>query len=266
MAWRKFNPPPDDTPDLEPRTWTSKQDGRTFTGALMTTDAASAVIRRTSDNVIFNVPLANLTETDQAYVRTQLTRAAKSNRPLGAELHTLSRKLEIKGNLVRVAITAADGGFRMDRTDPMYWLLLTPGLQADASTAIWVRVDEKTFRASSENSLISREHHLPHCIDQSGAFIESMPWPRPQFTIREARYGANVTSPSYSTRTGSATAGNLDVTHRLMSLISQGNIPLEVSPEHFGCGNGELAVLWKTPAGEIRQVLRAGSILTWPVR
>ena len=215
--------------------------------------------------MLFKVELKALSDSDQTFTHEQITRAKKLGLQLESSIHVVSRKLEIKGSLEKIASSPSEGGYRMSRIDPMYWLLLSPPLNEGEPSARWIRIDEKAFRLTVENTLVSNEN-LTRFLDGKGGFSESLPWPRPGFTIIEARYGVNQKSPSFGTAVlENPNAGADNVTHLIMRFVSEGKLPLEICPTVMLPHQGnELSVLWRTPSGEVRQSLRDGSLLTWP--
>lgn len=232
VLWKKYRPAPQPAAtsavvkteahklDLSSRTWTN-HDGRTFEGSLVSVKNGQVVIRRTGDSAYFQLPAVTLSPDNQAFLRTQ-SKIAEENGGGFAEqapgVYTLSRKLDIKGYLVRLPDSASVGGWRNDRVNPMYWLLLSTRLHGTDSGSLWVRVDEKTFRAHDEGSLIT-EANLLNFSDGKGSFSESLPWSRPHLTILEAHYGLN--------------AKGINVTQKLMRLVAQGSLPLEINPGIF---------------------------------
>ncbi|HSI07917.1 MAG: SHD1 domain-containing protein [Rariglobus sp.] len=243
-------------PDLAVRTWTN-QSGRTFDGSLVSVKDGQAIIRRKADAVYFQVPVTALSTDDQSFVGRQVE-FEKANGPKFVNsipgLYTLSRKLDIKGYLSRIPSTSIVGGWRTDRVDPMFWFLLSTEIHGDDSGSLWVRVDEKTYRAHEESSLITKEN-LINFSDGKDGFSNSLPWSRPQLTLIEAQYGPN--------------AQGINVTHKLLRIASSGRLPVEIQPELFDLlphapAAWELTVAWRTPTGEIRRTLRDGSVITWP--
>lgn len=271
VLWKKYRPAPQPAPatppvavaqpeapklDLSTRTWIN-HDGRAFEGSLVSTKNGQVIIRRTSDSAYFQIPVVHLSPENQAFLQTQAKIAEDRGGGFVEKLpgvYTLSRKLDIKGYLSRVVDTAAVGGWRHDRVNPMYWFLLSTKLHGTDSGTLWVRVDEKTFRAHDEGSLIT-ETNLINFSDGKGNFSESLPWSRPHLTISEAQYG-----PS---------ARGINVTQKLMRLAAQGGLPIEINPAMFNLEPHapeawELTIAWRTADGEMRRTLRDGSILTWP--
>lgn len=266
VLWKKYRSAPAPTTsavvktetrklDLAPRTWTN-HDGRTFEGSLVSVKNSQVIIRRTTDSVYFQIPVVSLSPENQLFLQQQ-TAIAEAGDGFVDEvpgIYTLSRKLDIKGYLVRVASTALVGGWRNDRIDPTFWLLLSTKLHGTDSGSLWVRVDEKTFRAHEEGSLITQANLL-NFSDGKGNFSESLPWPRPHMTLVEAQYGPNSKA--------------INVTQKLMRLVSQGALPLEINPAMFQMEPHypeawELTVAWRTVEGEVRRTLRDGSIIAWP--
>ena len=268
MLWKKYRSAPQPVPtppavmktetrklDLAPRTWTN-HDGRTFEGSLVSVKNSQVIIRRTTDSVYFQIPVVSLSPENQLFLQQQ-TAIAEAGDGFVDEvpgIYTLSRKLDIKGYLVRVASTALVGGWRNDRIDPTFWLLLSTKLHGTDSGSLWVRVDEKTFRAHEEGSLVTQANLL-NFSDGKGNFSDSLPWPRPHLTVIEAQYGPNSRA--------------INVTQKLMRLVSQGVLPMEISPAIFQLEPHvpeawELTVAWRTSDGEVRRTLRDGSVLTWP--
>lgn len=270
VIWQKYRPaPPVGVPapapvprtvktevDLSTRTWTD-QNARTFAGSLVSAKNGRVILRRESDSAYFQIPVTTLTPGDQTFIQEQVKRAEMNGGGFIEQIaghYCLSRKLDIKGYLVRVRASDLVGGWRNDRVDPMYLFLLSTKLQGDDSGTIWVRVDEKTFRAHTEGALITQDQ-LINFSDGKGGFSESMPWSRPQLTIIEAQYGPN--------------AKGINVTYKLMRLASEGALPVEINPAIFQLephapASWELTVSWRTATGEIRRTLHDGSILTWP--
>ncbi|MBC8040806.1 MAG: hypothetical protein H7Y06_09705 [Opitutaceae bacterium] len=269
MLWQKYRPAPSSPvpapapapvelphPDLSVRTWTN-QSGRTFDGSLVSAKDGQVVIRRQVDSVYFQVSASALSTADQAFVSQQIE-LETTNGPKFVNsipgLYTLSRKLDIKGYLSRVRSETIIGGWRTDRVDPMFWFLLSKQIHGSDSGSLWVRVDEKTFRAYEEAAFITKEN-LINFSDGKDGFSNSLPWSRPQLTLIEAQYGPN--------------AQGLNVTHKLLRIASEGRLPVEIQPELFDLpphapATWELTVAWRTPTGEIRRTLRDGSVITWP--
>ncbi|MFA6287257.1 MAG: hypothetical protein WC661_07690 [Opitutaceae bacterium] len=249
-------PPPAPVPDLSPKKWTNL-DGRSFEGSLVSAKDGQVILRRSSDSAYFQIPSNLLIETDRAYIQKQAALAAERGTGFATQisgLYTLSRKLPVKGYVVRVADSAVVGGWRHDRVDPTFWFFLSDKLHGADLGSVWVRVDEKTYKAHEEKNLITKEH-LINASDASGAFSESLPWPRPQTTILNAKYG----SPAES----------YNVTSKLMRLMASGRLPLEIRPDIFNFPphmpeSWELTVAWRTATGETSRTLRDGSVLTWP--
>lgn len=243
-------------PDLSIRTWTNP-DGRTFEGTLVSVKEGAVVIRRQLDSVYFQVPATALSTTDQLFIKNQVE-LEKTNGPKFVTtipgLYTLSRKLDIKGYISRVPSTSISGLWRTDRVEPMFWFLLSNEIHGADSGSLWVCVDEKTFRSHEEASFIT-DANLINFSDGKGGFSNFLTWSRPQLTLIEAQYG-----PS---------AQGINVTHKLMRIASDGGLPGEIKPELFGLpphgpAAWELTVSWRTPTGEIRRILRDGSVITWP--
>lgn len=272
LLWKKYRPappvvtppppvaepapvPPVEQPDLSSRLWTD-QSGRTFEGSLVSAKNGQVIICRQSDSLYFQIPVGTLSAFDQTFVQEQSKRAEVGTGFVEQVPghYTVSRKLDIKGYLVRVRATDAVGGWRHDRVDPMYLFLLSSKLHGADSGSLWVRVDEKTFRAYNEGGLISTAQ-LANFSDGKDGFSDALPWPRPQLTIIEAQYGPN--------------AKGINVTHKLLRIAARGEFPVEIRPELFGLdphapASWELTVGWRTATGETRATLRDGSILTWP--
>jgi len=270
LIWQKYRPlpaPPSvnepvarpvepPRPDLSPRTWSS-QNGRTFEGPLVSIKDGQVIIRRQLDSVYFQVPATALSATDKLFVNQQVE-LEKANGPKFVDtipgLYTLSRKLEIKGYIARVPASSLVGGWRSDRIDPMFWFLVSTKLHGTDTGSLWIRVDEKTFRAHEEAALITREN-LINFSDGKDGFSNSLPWSRPLITLIEAQYGPN--------------AQGINVTHILLRIASENRLPVEIRPDLFNLPRHhpaawELTVAWRTPTGEIRRTFRDGSILTWP--
>lgn len=271
LLWQKYRPVPAASapegttpqtsvelprPDLSVRTWTN-QSGRTFEGSLVSAKDGQVIIRRQLDSVYFQVPAKALSDADQLFVNRQVE-LESTNGPKFLDtipgLYTLSRKLDIKGYLARVPSGTIVGGWRTDRVDPMFWFLLSTKIHGTDSGSVWVRVDEKTFRAHEEASLITKEN-LINFSDGKDGFSNSLPWSRPQLTMVEAQYGPN--------------AQGYNVTYKLMRLASEGRLPIDIQPAIFGLdphapASWELTVSWRTPTGEIRRTLHDGSVITWP--
>lgn len=243
-------------PDLSVRTWTDPA-GRTFEGALVSAKDGQVIIRRSSDSLYFQLPVGKLSSPDQEFVAKQVTITKSGGLPFPETvdgLHTLARKLSITGYMIRVPDSEKVGGWRNDTVGPMYWLLLSPKLHGADAGSLWVRVDEKTFRAHEEATLITGAQ-LANFSDGRGGFSETLQWSRPLVTIVEAQYGPN--------------AKGLNVTHKLMKLAANGRLPVEIQPEIFDLlphapAAWELTVAWRTPTGEVRRTLTDGSVLTWP--
>lgn len=270
MLWLKYRSAPPAAPapapavaepvgpklDLAPRVWTDRS-GRTFEGALVSVKNSVAIIRRTSDSMYFQIPVVSLAADNQQFLNQQAAIAEANGGGFADEvpgIYTLSRKLDIKGYLVRVADSSSVGGWRNDRVNPTYWLLLSTKLHGADTGTLWVRVDEKTFRAHEEGSLITQAN-LINFSDGKGSFSESLPWPRPHMTLVEAQYGPNSKA--------------INVTQKLMRLVAQGSFPMEINPAMFQLPphfpeSWELTVAWRTPSGEVRKTLRDGSVITWP--
>jgi hypothetical protein len=243
-------------PDLSVRTWTN-QGGRTFDGALVSAKNGQLVIRRQLDSVYFQVQATALSTADQEFVKQQVD-LEKTNGPKFITtipgLYTLSRKLDIKGYIARVRADSISGIWRTDRIEPTYWFLLSTEIHGAESGSIWVQVDEKTFRAYEEATLITKENLLSFSDGKDG-FSNSLPWSRPQLTLIEAQYGPN--------------AQGTNVTQKLLSIASSGRLPAEIKPELFDLQPHpaevwELTVTWRTSSGEVRRTLRDGSVVTWP--
>ena len=267
VLWKKYRSAPAPTTsavvktetrklDLAPRTWTN-HDGRTFEGSLVSVKNSQVIIRRTTDSVYFQIPVVSLSPENQLFLKQQAAISEETDEGFIEQVpgvYTLSRKLDIKGSLVRVPDSALVGGWRNDRVNPMYWLLLSTKLHGTDSGSLWVRVDEKTFRAHEEGSLVTQANLL-NFSDGKGNFSDSLPWPRPHLTVIEAQYGPNSRA--------------INVTQKLMRLVSQGVLPMEISPAIFQLEPHvpeawELTVAWRTADGEVRRTLRDGSVLTWP--
>ncbi|MDF3057745.1 MAG: y domain 1 [Rariglobus sp.] len=274
VAWRKYYPsaqpePAPSTPaettivetlpgplSSPPRMWID-QNGRSFEGSLISAKKGQVVIRRQSDSACFKLPVTTLSLDDQAFVEGQMEVAEQTKRGFVEQLpgyYTLSRKLEIKGYLTRVPASDLVGGWLQERFDPVYLLLLSPDLHGTDSGSLWVRVDEKFFRAQNEGNLLNQDQ-LPKSADGKNGLAEPLSWPRPQVTIVEAQYGPH--------------AYGINVTYKLMSLASQNALPVEIKPETFGLSSHapatwELTILWRTATGEVRRTLRDGASLTWP--
>lgn len=272
LLWQKFNAPapaptpaPGQTqavmpselprPDLSVRTWTDPA-GRTFEGALVSARNGQVIIRRATDSVHFQLATTKLSATDQEFVAKQIAAAtAGIGFPESVDgLYTLARKLSITGYMIRVPDSEKVGGWRNDTVGPMYWFLLATKLHGSDAGSLWVRVDDKTFRAHEENAFVTKAQ-LANFSDGRGGFSETLDWPRPLVTIVEAQYGPN--------------AKGLNVTHKLMKHAAQGRLPVEIQPELFDLpphapAAWELTVAWRTPTGEIRRTLTDGSVLTWP--
>ncbi len=269
VVWQKYYAPksdqppaPDETvplipqqPDFSVRTWTN-QSGRSFAGSLVSAKNNQVIIRRESDSLYFQIPATSLSAEDQQFVgkQTELASAVGGFSETVDGLYTLARKLEITGYIVRVPSSSLVGGWRNDRVNPMYWLLLSKKLHTPDSGSLWVRVDEKTFRAHEEGTFITRDN-LINFSDGKGGFSESLEWSRSQLTLIEAQYGPN--------------AQGINVTHKLLKIAARGDFPVEIQPELFDLlphapAAWELTVAWRTPTGEIRRTFRDGSVLTWP--
>jgi len=267
LLWQKYRPSPPapspvaipvevPRPDLSARTWTN-QSGRTFDGSLVSAKDNQVVIRRQLDSVYFQVPVTALSSADQSFVNLQ-AELEKTNGPRFFDtipgLYTLSRKLDITGYLSRVPAETIVGGWRTDRVDPMFWFFLSTKIHGTDSGSLWVRVDEKTFRAHEETALVTREN-LINFSDGKDGFSNSLPWSRPLLTLIGAQYGPN--------------AQGINVTHKLLRIASESRLPIEIQPELFDLpphapAAWELTIAWRTSTGEIRRTLRDGSILTWP--
>gem|GEM_PF-2948607 len=270
IAWRKYRGAPDASPptktpaptvavgpDLSLRTWTN-QDGRSFEGSLVSAKGGQVILRRANDSSHFQLPVAALSDQDRAFVEQQSRVAAAAD---GAGfpkevpgVYMLNRKTDIKGNLMRVPASELVGGWQNVRVQPMFWFLLSTQLHGAGEGSLWVRVDERTFKAHSDGTLLNKGQ-LSAFMNAEDKFIESMPWPKPDVTIVEAQYGPHA-------------AGN-NVTHKLMLMASQSRLPAVVGPELFDLpshapATWELSVLWRTATGEVRRTVRDGASLAWP--
>lgn len=242
-------------PNLSPRTWVD-QNGRSFEGSLVSARNGQVIIRRASDSAYFQIPTTTLASDDQTFIQEQMN-LAQQNGGFVEQIpdhYTLSRKLEIKGYLMRVPAPELVGGWQQERIDPKYFLLLSTQVHGADSGSLWVPVDERTFRAHNEGGLIS-ENHLSGSSDGGKGGPDRLPWPRPQLTLVEAQYGPH--------------AQGINVTHKLMSMASRGDLPVDIKPELFGLPSHtpaawELLVVWRSATGEIRRTLRDGSTLAWP--
>jgi len=248
--------PPAPLPNLSLRRWTS-QDGRSFEGSLVSAKDGQVILRRSSDSAYFQIPSSLLSESDQTYIQKQVALVAESGAGFADHidgLYTLSRKLPIKGYVVLVSDASVVGGWRHDRVDPIFWFFLSTKLHGANQGSVWVRVDEKIYKAHEEKNLVTRDQ-LMNAANSGGEFSESLPWSRPQTTIINAKYG----SPN----------GSYNVTSKLMRMVAEGRLPLEISPGVFGFPphppeSWELTVEWRTATGELSRTLHDGSVLTWP--
>jgi len=242
--------------DLSPRKWTN-QDGRSFEGSLISAKNGQIIIRRSSDSIYFQISSGLLIEADQAYIKKQTELAAENGTGFADHidgLYTLTRKLPIKGYVVLVADESIVGGWRHDRVDPIFWFFLSTKLHGADGGSVWVRVDEKIYKAHEEKTLVTKDQLL-NAANAGGEFSETLPWPRPQTTIINAKYG----SPNES----------YNVTSKLMNMVAMGRLPLEIAPGIFNFPphlpeSWELTVSWRTATGEMSRTLRDGSVLTWP--
>lgn len=249
-------PAPVEQPDLSPRIW-SDLNGRTFEGALVSAKNGDVVIRRVSDSAYFQISSKVLSVGDQAFISEQVLRVAKNGGSFVEQVpdhYTVSRKLDIKGYVQRVASPTSLGGWRTDRFDPMFWFLLSQKLHGSDSGSMWVCVDEKTFNAHNEGGLVNPQN-LINFSNGKGGFYDSLPWPRPQITIIYAKYGP--------------LAKGINVTEKLLRLTANGRLPIEIQPVIFDLPahlpeSWDLTVAWRTATGEISRTLRDGSVLTWP--
>ena len=215
------------------------------------------IICRNRDSAYFQISEQSLSSEDQAYIQKQVILTGVNGAGFVDHIpgvYTLSRKVPVKGSVVRVLDQSVVGGWRHDRTDPMFWFLLSEKLHGADSGSILVRVDEKTYSVHSEKNLITQKQ-LADFTDATGQFSECLPWPRTHLTILDAKYG----SPNVS----------FNVTHKLMGIASKGGLPVQINPSMFGFSphapeSWELTVSWRTATGEMSRTLRDGSVLTWP--
>jgi hypothetical protein len=271
LLWQKYNvplPAPAPTadvapvpltphqPDLSVRTWTN-QSGRSFEGELVSAKNDQVIIRRQADSVYFLIAKTNLSPADQVFVERQINIAKETgafDSKVVSGVHTLSRKLDIKGYTIRIMDQTSINGWRTDRHDPVYWFLLSTKLHDPESGEFWVRVNEVTYKAHKEGALLSNDH-LRNFLNAQGEFAEKLPWPRPAVTPLEAQYGVN--------------GYGYNVTSVILKLAANNQLPVEIQPELFGLPSHhpaawELTVAWRTATGEIRRTIRDGSVLTWP--
>ncbi|HSH93993.1 MAG TPA: hypothetical protein VK968_07595 [Roseimicrobium sp.] len=242
--------------DLSPRKWTNP-DGRSFEGSLVSVKNDQVIIRRNTDSAFFQISAHTLSTEDQAYLQKQVSLAGADGAGFVDHIpgvYTLSRKIPVRGYVVRLPDRSVIGGWRHDRVDPMFWLLLSEKLHGTDSGSILVRVDEKTYNAHAEKNLITLQQ-LANFTDAKGQFSESLPWSRPHTTLIDGKYG----SPNVS----------FNVTHKLMGIAARGGFPVQIDPSIFGFDphkpeSWELTVSWRTATGEISRTLRDGSVLTWP--
>lgn len=265
FVWRKYQPAPQPEvsiakpepvapippPDLSSRSWTDTN-GRSFLGELVSVNKDHVVLRRSADKTHFQISAATLSVEDQQFLQEQIRRAKESGQGFPDEvpgLYTVRRKLDIKGNIMRVPASELVGGWRNERAEPMFMFLLSSKLHESEDGCAWVRVEEKTFRQHNEGAYVT-DSQLG-----ANALTERLPWARPRTTLREANYGPH--------------GQGMNVTHALMRIASQGGLPAKLSPELLKLpahapATWELHVSWRTPEGETRRILKDGDSVNWP--
>lgn len=245
-----------DAPDFSLRAWTDRN-GRNFEGNLVSAKGDRVIVRRQSDLNCFLVYLSSLSAGDQAYVTEQIRRAETSGQEFVEMIpgyQSISRKLEIKGHILRVKAPAAVGGSKLDRVDPSFWFLLSDKLHGENEGSLWLRVDERMFRTYQEGSLLNASH-LSSFTGKNGELVDALKWPRSRVTLVEARYG-----PPDKV---------LNVTEKVMRLACEGSLPIQIGWELFDCRSHgsevwDMTLVWRTPEGELRQTLRDGALLSIP--
>lgn len=232
------------------RAWQSA-DGRSFEGRLVAAMNDEGVFLRQSDGLIFRLKPAALGAGDAEMLRAALgdSRLAKN----ADGIYHLRRRLEIPGQqAVMYPNSSASIGPRIAKSDASYWLFLT-GL--DGSSPRWVRIDGDAYRRFKNDTLVSPAE-LTGFMKADGQFLESLPWPRTDLLLVEAKYGLS--------------ARRLDVTRVTMGLISNGDFPRELGPRMFQLPDHhpdvwDLVLTWARADGSlIYRTVRDGQILTWP--